>query len=497
MNWRVWWVAIGVLTSSSAWAVGDAVPVAKQSRKNVLLICIDDLRPVMGCYGGQAITPNIDRFAKTAIRFDRHYVQWPVCGPSRCVLTGGVRPDRSGIYHNGQWSVIAQQPDRMPTLPLSFRRHGYTTLGFGKIYHGTGGADGCGWSEKPTKSPTDWACYVDFPYQPKAKNKRESWRPAIEIFNGNEQAHTDFRNAEKALAAIQEHQDVPFFIAVGFYKPHLPLVAPKRSWELYDDVDLAPLAPQQFPADAVDFMYNWGEIDSYGYSRVDENDVEQRKMFSRSDRPDESQTLQLTKAYYACVSYTDHHIGRLLEQLERLGLTDSTAVVIWGDHGFHLGDQNRWAKHTQFEGAMRSPLIVRFPGRQSLSGRHTDAIVETVDVYPTLVEYCGLDRPEHLQGESLMPLVSGDVDAIKHAAFGQISPVGGDHQNTMAYTVRTKRYRYVQWRDQSQRQRVLRHELYDYTDGLQETRNVVGQSQYKSVVSEHAKLITDHFESLR
>lgn len=475
--------AIGAMMAG--WRSALAAP---NMRPNVLLICVDDLRPVMGCYGGRAITPNIDRFAKTATLFENHYVQWPVCGPSRSVLTGGVRPDTSGIYGNGQWAKIAADPDKRPTLPLCFRDNGYTTLGFGKIYHGSGGVEGCGWSKPPEKAPNAWMCYVDFKARRSRKGEPKHWRPVYEIFDDNEERHTDFQNVNKALAALDKHRDDPFFIAVGFYKPHLPFVAPRPFWDIYDGADVAPLTPLSLPEGAVDFMYNYSEIYSYG--------VEPGKLFTRDNRPTPEHARDMTRAYYACVSYTDHHIGRLLTRLDELGLAESTAVVIWGDHGFHLGDQARWAKHTQFEGAMRSPLMVRLPGRQR-PGVKTRALVETVDIYPSLVDYCGLEPPEHLEGKSFVPVVEASANIVKHAAYGQIAPVGGDHKDVMAYTVRTDNFRYVEWRDRARDLAVVRRELYDYRKNRQETRNIIGESEYAGIVAQHARLMPAGFATLR
>ena len=211
---------------------------AKQSHKNILLICIDDLRPVMGCYDGAAKSPRMDAFGEQAVSFTRHYVQWPVCGPSRASMLGGLRPDTTGIYEIGDSWKISKQPETHPTLPLHFKNHGYTTLSYGKIYHGKGHGKGYGWSEEPWK--LNWDCYVDFDY----KEGKKGYRPAYEIFKGDESRHNDYQTADRVIEAIKRHKDEPFFIAGGFYKPHLPFVAPQKYWNLYSPEEVRNLEHQ-------------------------------------------------------------------------------------------------------------------------------------------------------------------------------------------------------------------------------------------------------------
>ena len=342
--------AVSCVTSTTVVAEGAGT-------KNVLLLCIDDLRPVLGCYGGQAKTPHLDHLAKSATVFTRHYVQWPVCGPSRASMLGGLRPDTTGIYELGDSWKISKRPETHPTLPRYFRDHGYRTLSFGKVYHGRGNGDGYGWSEDPWK--LDWSCYVDFPYESKKKGQ---WRPAIEIYDGPETEHNDYQTADHVIRAVKANKDRSFFIAGGFYKPHLPLVVPRRYWDEYSAEQVQLLMPRRRAQGAAEFMYNWTEIASYG--------LREGILFSDDSNVDEQAAHRMTRAYYACVSFIDAQIGRILETLDENGLSDTTAVVIWSDHGFHLGDHGRWAKHTQFEQAMRSPLIVRLTGASDVDGNN-------------------------------------------------------------------------------------------------------------------------------
>ena len=458
-----------------------AVSSEAANAKNVLLICIDDLRPVMGCYGGAAKTPNIDKFAESATVFARHYNQWPVCGPSRASMLGGLRPDSTGIYEIGDSWKISKRPQTHPTLPRYFRDHGYQTLSFGKVYHGKGIGKGYGWSEPPWK--LDWHCYVDFNYTGESRKK---WRPAYEIYDGADSKHNDFKTADKVIQALQENKDRPFFIAGGFYKPHLPFVTPKKYWDLYSKKEISTIDPASLPRGAADFMYNWTEISSYGGP--------DGKLFSGDGDVDEEQTCNMIQAYYACVSFIDAQIGRVLTALEESGLAKSTAVVIWSDHGFHLGDHGRWAKHTQFEPAMRCPLIVRLPGHQSVTGT-TKAIVESVDIYPTLCDYAGLKTPAFLDGESLLPVIGGKSTG-KPAAFSQIRPVNRKKRNVMAYSVRTRDFRYVEWREPDNRNAVVWQELYDHRSDPKESVSVANKLKYAELVEQHKKLVSENYRSI-
>ena len=451
------------------------------AHKNVLLICIDDLRPVMGCYGGLAKTPNFDQFAKSAIVFTRHYNQWPVCGPSRASMLGGLRPDSTGIYEIGDSWQISKRPDTHPTLPRYFKDHGYRTLSFGKVYHGKGIGKGYGWSEEPWK--LDWTCYVDFEY---TASKVKRWRPAYEIYDGEDGRHNDYQTADKVIQALQDNKDRRFFIAGGFYKPHLPFVAPRKYWDLYSPDELALVNPTKLPDGAANFMYDWSEIASYG--GLD------GKLFSGDDDVDEGQTHNMIHAYYACVSFIDSQIGRILRALDENNLADSTAVVIWSDHGFHLGDHGRWAKHTQFEQAMRCPLIVRLPGHHSVTGT-TEAIVESVDIYPTLCQFAGLETPSFLDGESFLPVMEGKSNG-KPAAFSQIRPVNRKKRNVMAYSVRTRDFRYVEWREPDNSNAVVWQELYDHRNDSQESVSIAYKPEHTDVVKRHEKLVYDNYRSL-
>lgn len=397
-------------------------------------------------------------------------------------MLGGLRPDSTGIYEIGGSWQISKRPDTHPTLPKYFKDHGYRTLSFGKVYHGKGIGKGYGWSEEPWK--LDWTCYVDFEY---TEGKEKRWRPAYEIYDGADSRHNDFKTADKVIQALQDNKEQPFFIAGGFYKPHLPFVAPRRYWDLYSPDEIALISPTNLPNGAANFMYNWSEIASYGGPGG--------ILFSNDGDVDEEQARNMIHAYYACVSFIDAQIGRILGALEENNMADSTAVVIWSDHGFHLGDHGRWAKHTQFEQAMRCPLIVRLPGHQSVTGT-TEAIVESIDIYPTLCEFAGLKTPSFLDGESFLPVIDGKSNG-KPAAFSQIRPVNRKKRNVMAYSVRTQEFRYVEWREPDNNNAVVWQELYDHRSDPEETVSVFDKPEYADVVKRHEKLVYGNYRSLR
>jgi len=369
---------------------------------------------------------------------------------------------------------------------MVFRKNGYTTLSFGKVFHGNGRGDGFGWSE-PAWQPPNWACYVNFDEARRRRENLGAWRPAMEIFDGPESAHGDYQTADQAIAALDGMQEKPFFLAVGFYKPHLPFVAPKAFWDLYEQRNVVAPEPTQRAIGAADYGYAFSEIASYG--RAD------GRMFDQAAPPNRSEANDLTRAYYASVSFIDAQIGRVLKRLEELKLTESTIVVLWGDHGFHLGDQGRWAKWTQFEADMRSPLIIRLPRGQA-PPRHSNALVESVDIYPTLASLVGLPVPSNLDGADLTPLLRGSTDSHKSAAFSQVAGLQ-KNRHLMAYTVRTATHRYVEWRNRNDGNSLIHRELYDLSNASDEMENAAGEPSNSALISDLARQVAEGFPSLR
>ena len=440
---------------------------------NVLFIAVDDLKPQLNCYGEtQIISPHLDRLAATGMTFTRTYCQQAVCSPSRTSLMTGLRPDSTQVY-NLTTHFRKNVPD-VVTLPQHFAQNGYATMGMGKIYHG-------GLNDKPswnTPAPkVGGAGYVSREVRADQAMRRKEGRkkglkgvrlynytagPAVENADVPDNAYRDGGLADAATGALKTLAagDRPFFLAVGFYKPHLPFNAPKRYWDLYerDKVPLArnPNAPTGAPRCA---MHTFGELRSY-------------QGVPKKGPVSDAQARELVHAYYACVSFVDAQIGKLLGQLESLGLRDDTVVIVWGDHGWHLGDHGLWCKHTNFESAARVPMILRVPGARS-AGSTCDALTEFVDIYPTLCELAGLPLPSHVEGTSLAPLVQDPRRAWKPAAFSQYPRGGG----LMGYSMRTPQYRYTEWIRRGGKVEAM--ELYDHRTDPHENTNL-------AVLAEHA-----------
>jgi arylsulfatase A-like enzyme len=451
-----------------------AVCAAAQPR-NVLFIAVDDLRPQLGCYGRQDIvSPAIDRLAAQGLLFERAYCQQAVCAPSRASLLTGLRPDSTRIY-DLRTPVRTALPDVL-TLPEHFKKNGYETLSIGKIYH-HGNDDRQAWTVPPFRSSGKWKGrgYLTAEGQRHAaefdrgtKGSKRGVGPAYEAADVPDSAYPDGSNTEHAIRELERLKDKPFFMAMGYYKPHLPFNAPQRYWDLYKrgDIKLAanPFIPKNAPSYATT---NWGELRAY-------HGIPQRGPCS------EELARTLIHGYYACVSYTDALIGRLVGALERLGIRERTVIILWGDHGWKLGEHAGWCKHTNFELDTRVPMILSVPG-MSTAGRRTKALTEYVDIYPTLCEACGLSVPEHLEGRSMMPLVKDPDRPWKTAAFSQY-PRG----KVMGYSMRTARFRYTEWQDRTTGA-VLARELYDHEKDPQENVNAAADPAYAGDVERLAR----------
>ncbi len=443
---------------------------------NVLLICLDDMRPVMSVYGGGAKTPNLDSFVSSGLAFTRHNVSYPVCGPSRASMLGGRRPMTTGIYNNGDADNVASAPHTMPTLPQHLLDHGYFTQSLGKVYHGKGTGDGFGWSVTPWKG--DWTCYVNF------NHVKDQWRPVYEIYDGADSQHVDYITASRAIDVLNDPPAEPFFLALGIYKPHLPWVAPQSYWDLYSDEEIARLEPLNRADGIAPYNYWWNEIGAYGHV-----DGSETWIAGDSDVSNE-EALDFIHAYYACASFTDAQVGRVLQALEDNGLADNTAVIIWGDHGFHLGDHARWAKHTQHENVMRSPMFVRFPGNQNVTGASA-AMVESVDIYPTICDFLELPIPEHTEGKSFLPIVEGS-QMSKPVTFSEIRCVNITKNPYFCHSVRTKDFRYNQWQNVTNDNEVIWEELFDEVNDPDETASVASDPVYAGILKVHRALLAQH-----
>jgi arylsulfatase A-like enzyme len=440
-------------------------------KPNVLFIAVDDLRPELGCYGNPIVkSPNIDRLAKSGMVFNHAYCQQAVCLPTRASLLTGARPDTTKA-----WDLSTDFRKAMPavvTLPQLFKNNGYFTEAMGKIYH-HGFDDAPSWSV-PTafpKAPHGAGVRRQDPDGPKIALSPKGRGPVIEMVDGPDNSLHDGELGDMAVTALKnlKGKKEPFFLAVGFIKPHLPFNAPKKYFDLYDPAKI-PLAPNPFyPKDAPPYAIPpGGELRSYsgvpaGWPIKDD--------FAR----------KLKHGYYAAVSYVDAQVGRLLDELDQQGLRDNTIIILWGDHGWKLGEHQAWAKHTTVENDTRAPLILAVPG-MAKAGGEIDALVEFVDIYPTLAELAGLPLPAHLEGISFKPLLANPDRPWKTAAFSQYPRKSGK-QDLMGYTMRTDRYRYTKWVDRKNHSKVDAVELYDRQTDPQENTNIANQPANKEIVA--------------
>lgn len=437
---------------------------------NVLFIAVDDLRPEFGAYGSKYIhSPNLDRLAKQGVTFTRAYVQQAVCSPSRSSFLTGARPDTTKV-----WDLVTHFRTAIPdvvTLPQHFKNNGYFVQGMGKLYHG-GYDDAPSWSV-PWSNPKV-VSYGKAENEARQKasrgsNERGIRGPAFEGADVPDNTFHDGALAEMAIKSLGEmaQKNQPFWLGVGFTKPHLPFVAPKKYWDLYDPAKIQ-LAPNKYrPKGAPDYAVQPGG-EMRAYHGIPEGDI-----------PDEL-ARQLKHGYYAAISYMDAQLGKVLDELDRLKLRDNTIIVLWGDHGWKLGEHNAWCKHTNTENDTNAPLLIAAPGLK-MKGVKNAALVEFVDVYPTLAELAGLPLPQHLEGTSLVPLLNGKAKAVKTAAFSQYPrPNNG---RLMGYTMRTERYRFTRWVKRDDHAKVDAVELYDHQTDPQENTNIANDQKNAALVA--------------
>ncbi len=463
-------------------AAGFCRASSDEPRRNVLFIAVDDLRPELGCYGHPTVkTPHIDRLAQSGVVFTRAYCQQAVCGQSRASLLTGLRPDT--LHGSGMGVHFRKYVPDVVTLPQNFKNHGYHTLAMGKIFHGAFHTAYVGdrMDDPPSWSVPTWKAGPRYYFSPRGveiarrlfpgqiKNPQadpDDWVNhfvrglATESPDVGDNLPYDGQLADHAVATLRELGEKPFFLAVGFLKPHLPFVAPRKYWDLYDPGEIAtaenPLPPQDVPQIA---LHNFGELRNY-------HDV------PKSGPVEQSAARRLKHGYWACVSYIDAQIGRVLDELDRLGLRDNTIVVLWGDHGWSLGEHGLWCKHSNFEDATRVPLILSVPGMKTPGGK-CDRLVELVDVYPTLCRLADLEIPPGREGLDMGPLLEDPAREWKKAAFSQY-PRGA----VMGYSMRTDRYRFTAWKQPKAPGQTVARELYDHLDDPGENVNLAGRPEY-------------------
>ncbi len=443
----------------------------EEKKPNILFIAVDDLRPELGCYGNpMVISPNLDELASEGFLFTNHFVQVPTCGASRLCLLTGMRPSKPSQLSN-QAIEVELSGKAEGKVPESFihhlKRNGYYTVGIGKISHS---ADGLiyGYTSPPSnkwelphswdelvfdsgKWKTGWNAFFGYADGENRQSMKRQLKP-YESAEVDDEGYVDGLTANLAIDKLRElkDKDGPFFLGVGFFKPHLPFNAPKKYWDFYETENIllseSPFIPENVN---INSLHNSGELN--GYYLTDEK-------ISLANPASDEYARKLRHAYYACVSYVDAQIGKVLSELKKLGLEKNTIVVVWGDHGWHLGDQRVWGKHTVFDKALRSTLIIKYP-ESDQSGTSVLTVVETVDLYPTLLELCNVKIPVKTDGESFASLVLNPAiqkDDVAYSYFRQ------------GISVRTSRYRLTKYfRDEMP---VI--ELYDYLEDPFETKNL-------------------------
>ena len=435
-------------------------------RPNVLVIMADDLNDDMGTFGDPIVkTPNIDRLASRGVRFDRAYTQFPLCSPSRVSLLTGLRPDTTGV-HDLVTDFRTVLPDVL-TLPQMFKRNGYLTARVGKIYHygnpgqiGTSGLD----------DPASWDVFVN----PKGIDKDEeavltNLTPGRQLGSAlayyaspaPDEAHTDGKVAAETIALLEKNKDRPFFIGAGFYRPHCPFIAPKKYFDLYPSEKIP--IPKTAGDPLTDPLARWFTMPAHW-------------------GVDPEGQREAIRAYYASITFLDANVGRVLDALDRLKLTDNTIVLFMSDHGYFLGERGQWMKQSLFDRSARTPLIMSGPG-VAARNRSTSRVVEFLDVYPTIADLARLTPPHGLHGRSLMPLLRNPNAEWPHAALTQVRR-GAPQSTFMGYSVRTERWRYTEW-DEGKRG----VELYDETNDPDEMRNLAADPAHSNTVAEMRELL--------
>lgn len=473
----------------SLWLVCAASVASAADKPNVLFIMADDLRAELASYGSPAITPNLQRLAKMSVQFDRAYCQQAVCNPSRSSMLTGLRPDTLGLYNNST-HFRELKPD-VTTLPLYFKEHGYTTRCVGKIFHN--------WHTKEKGDRRSWSADEFLHYAnhgddlPEMKgelppnlsqaNLRNYGKTALsECRDVPDEAYYDGRVAAEAVKVMREIKGGPFFLAVGFWKPHAPFNAPKKYWDLYQRDKLPPLDPRR-PDGAPEIAFHGStEVLGSGKDKV---------------TPTPEQAAEWRHGYFANISYMDAQLGKVLDALEREGLVKNTVITFVGDHGYHLGEHTLWGKTSEFELDARVPMFVSVPGMKT-AGMRTSALVELVDLFPTLTDVCALPKVGRLDGVSLAPVLADVKATVKPGAFTQHPrPAYYDREpdktpKAMGVSVRTASVRYTEWRDWKTGD-VTARELYDHRANSPEMKNVADDETVSAQRAEAEALVRAQF----
>ncbi|BDS08842.1 iduronate-2-sulfatase [Oceaniferula spumae] len=453
------------------------------NRPNVLFIAVDDLRPELGCFGAEVKTPNFDKLAASGAIFSKAYCQQAVCGASRVSLMTGLYPTKTGehTFHVKDWR---KRHPKVVTLQQNFQAQGYHCVGMGKIYHGNSGPDidPAHWDDWEKVAGKSYALPESLTAQANntARKGKQPKGPSTESAEVDDNFYREGQLADVAARKLAELSKAkkPFFLAVGFQKPHLPFVAPKKYWDLYQREDFVMPSNRGVPPGYPPYATNRGAGELVAYADIGQ--------VSPKDFP-KALNQRLLHGYAACVSYTDRNLGVVLKALEKNGLAENTIVVLWGDHGWKLGDHSSWCKHTNFECDTRVPLFVRAPGKKgSLEVKQP---VELIDLYPTLCELSGLQAPAHLQGKSFAKLLAQPETHHRDTAYS-VYP----HGKFMGHSIRSGNYRYTEWHDRKSGE-VTARVLTDLVEDPGETTNVVNDPAHARSLQLVQKQLTDRIAS--
>jgi iduronate 2-sulfatase len=463
------------------------VSAISQSRRNVLFIAVDGLRPSsLGCYGNTfSKTPNFDRLAKRSLVFKNAFTQQANCAPSRASLMTGMRPDTLKIT-TGNVHFRSVLPDLI-TLPQLFKQNGYHTQAIGLVSHAhPAQPDDISWTKPET--------LLDIPKRdeyllPSNRTRgfidRMTKGTATEYVDAPDNAYQDGQVTQLAIETLDSIRDKPFFLAVGFKRPHLPYTCPKKYWDLYDRASIPLPADRNYPdctPQQAALRYSWSDT--------------QGEMRAYTDMPkkgplSDDKIREVLHGYYASVSYVDQQVGRLLHTLDSLKLLDNTIIVVWADHGIHLGERGLWGKNDLTDDATRIPFMISVPGMQT-AGLSTEALVETVDVYPTLAGICSLPIPYDLQGTSMAPLLKAPAEKWKEAVFSRY-PRARD--KVMSYSVRTATHRYNEYVELATG-KLLDAELYDVITDPLGYKNLVNHPASRTILARHRDLLKTDWRNI-
>lgn len=456
----------------------------KQQPMNVLFIAVDDFRPqihALGC--DEVITPDLDKLVNEGVAFMKTYCQWPVCGPSRASIMTGLRAEHTGVFNNGT-PVDRTIPDHI-TLPGHFRQNGYYTAEIGKVYH-SGREDQKSWDFRERGKWQNYGNPDNYNF-----DKTTEGRPMFECEDRPDEDYTDGQAAAKAIKLLENIKDTTFFLAVGFYKPHMPFACPKKYWDMYDPDNLKLASYSNAPNGVAPTVYQWTELMQYNEFNWVDSIIDYRESYLK-----EEDAKKMNHGYNACVSFISAQVGKLLNKLEELDLDKNTIVVLWGDHGFHLGDQNIFGKHALYERTTNVPLLIRAPGMK-LNGKTSNAIAELVDVYPTLADLCGLPAPKRNDGISLKPILMKKKKFIKKEAFTQYNPFMPAQSHLFGTTVVTDQYRYTNWQNKYFHYRTVYEEFYDYKNVREEIKNQAGNDYYEEIQKNLETHLKTNLEKVR